>query len=267
MDQAQRAEPIATPGTPWPRRLPEEERLPGCEERLGYQFQSEDLLRSALTHASGALHRLASNERLEFLGDSLLGAVVCELLYRNYPDFLEGELTRIKSAVVSRQTCARISAKLGLADFVIVGKGVTNTPTIPTSILADLFESLIAAIYLDGGYQVTKEFIERQLAEEVKATIANGDGDNYKSLLQQYSQRHHGCTPDYELVKERGPDHAKEFLIQAVVEQRQFEPAWGQNKKEAEQLAARNALIDMEQRAAEEEQPDSSDNTHQQEIE
>lgn len=238
--------------------LKEAERLPLCQERLGYQFHNEELLRSALTHASGALHRLASNERLEFLGDALLGAVICELLFRDHPQFLEGELTRIKSHVVSRQTCARVSITLGLGDFVIVGKGVTNTPTIPMSILADLFESIIAAIYLDGGYAIVQAFIERQLSGEVEATIANGNGDNYKSLLQQYSQRHHNCTPEYELVEERGPDHAKQFYIHAVIEDRSFEAAWGQNKKDAEQLAARNALVAMDQLESDDARPERS---------
>ena len=96
--------------------------LSRCEERIGYVFKDKELLRSSLTHASGALHRLASNERLEFLGDAILGLVVCEILYRQYPDYLEGDLTKIKSVVVSRQTCAKISRELGLDEFLILGK-------------------------------------------------------------------------------------------------------------------------------------------------
>src|SRR5271157_5393216 len=125
--------------------------LQGCEERVGYTFSDKSLLLAALTHASGAEHRLASNERLEFLGDAILGAVVCELLYRQYPEYLEGELTRVKSVVVSRQTCARISEALGMQEFLILGKGMTTHPTVPSSLLADVFESLVAAVYLDGG--------------------------------------------------------------------------------------------------------------------
>ena len=109
------------------------------------------ILESALTHASGADHRLASNERLEFLGDAILGHVVCELLFHQFPQFLEGDLTKIKSVVVSRQTCAKISEALGLQEFLILGKGMTTHPAVPPSVLADVFESLIAAIYLDGG--------------------------------------------------------------------------------------------------------------------
>ncbi|MHC4401315.1 MAG: ribonuclease III family protein, partial [Planctomycetota bacterium] len=112
-----------------------------CERRIGYAFSDRDLLQSALTHASGAEHRLASNERLEFLGDAILGAVVCELLFHQYPDYLEGDLTKIKSIVVSRQTCAKISEALGMQEFLILGKGMTTHPTVPPSVLADVFES------------------------------------------------------------------------------------------------------------------------------
>ncbi len=120
--------------------------LETCERRIGYCFRDKGLLRSALTHASGAEHRLASNERLEFLGDAILGAVVCEQLFRQYPEFLEGDLTKLKSIVVSRQTCARISEALGMQEFLILGKGMTTSPSVPSSLLADVFESLIAGI-------------------------------------------------------------------------------------------------------------------------
>jgi ribonuclease-3 len=116
-----------------------EELFDRCERRLGYQFRDRSLLREALTHASSAEHRLASNERLEFLGDAILGAVVCELLFELYPGYLEGDLTKIKSAVVSRQSCAKISEALGLQEFLIVGKGVSNHTSIPPSLLADMF--------------------------------------------------------------------------------------------------------------------------------
>ena len=118
------------------------------------------MLREALTHASSAEHRLASNERLEFLGDAILGAVVCELLFQRFPEYLEGDLTKIKSAVVSRQSCAKISEALGLQEFLIVGKGVAASQSIPPSLLADVFESLIAAIHLDGGIEAAERFIE-----------------------------------------------------------------------------------------------------------
>ncbi|HEY5316230.1 MAG TPA: ribonuclease III domain-containing protein, partial [Pirellulales bacterium] len=118
-----------------------------CQQRVGYTFSNPALLQSALTHASGALHRLASNERLEFLGDSILGAVVCDLLFHLYPGYLEGDLTKIKSVVVSRQTCAKVSEALRMDEFLVLGKGMTTQAQVPPSLLADVFESLIAAIY------------------------------------------------------------------------------------------------------------------------
>ncbi len=219
--------------------------LRGCEERIGYDFADKSLLRAALTHASGALHRLASNERLEFLGDAILGSIVCELLYHRYPEYLEGELTRVKSVVVSRQTCAKISVSLGMRDFLILGKGMTTYPTIPSSLLADVFESLIAAIYLDGGVQFVRDFIEKHLGPEIDLAAEEETGGNYKSVLQQVAQREHGTTPTYQLLDEKGPDHSKCFKISAQVGPNRYQAAWGRNKKEAEQRAARNALYEM----------------------
>lgn len=216
-----------------------------CEKRIGYQFTDKLLLRAALTHASGAQHRLASNERLEFLGDAILGAVVCELLFRQYPENLEGELTRLKSIVVSRQTCAKLSQALGMRDFLILGKGMTTSPTVPSSLLADVFESIIAAIYLDGGDQHAREFIERHIGPEIDLAVDGESGGNYKSLLQQLAQREHGTTPTYQLLDEKGPDHSKCFKISAQVGPMRYEAAWGRNKKEAEQRAARNALHEL----------------------
>ena len=219
--------------------------LAGCEQRIGYVFADKNLLHAALTHASGAEHRLASNERLEFLGDAILGAVVCELLFLQYPDFLEGDLTRIKSIVVSRQTCTRISQSLGMQEFLILGKGMTTHPSVPPSLLADVFESLVAAIYLDGGDVAAREFLGHHLGAEIERAAGGESGSNYKSLLQQLAQREHGTTPTYQLLDEKGPDHSKCFKIAAQVGGSRFPPAWGRNKKEAEQRAARNALSAM----------------------
>ena len=220
-------------------------RLKECERRIGYEFTDIGQLRSALTHASGAEHRLASNERLEFLGDAILGAVVCELLYQQYPQYLEGDLTKIKSVVVSRQTCAKISEALGMQEFLILGKGVTTHPTVPPSLLADVFESLIAAMYLDGGDPAARQFVERFIGPEIELCEGGELGGNYKSLLQQLAQREHGTTPTYQLLDEKGPDHSKCFKIAAQVGSERFQAAWGRNKKEAEQRAARNALSEL----------------------
>ena len=227
---------------PADEQLPELQR---CERRIGYVFQDKSLLSAALTHASGAQHRLASNERLEFLGDAILGAVVCELLYCQYPEYLEGDLTKIKSVVVSRQTCAKISEALGLQEFLILGKGMTTHPSVPPSLLADVFESLAAAIYLDGGDPAAREFISRFMGPEIELAAAGELGGNYKSLLQQMSQRENGSTPLYLLLDEKGPDHSKCFKVCAQIGSERYLAAWGRNKKEAEQRAARNALAEI----------------------
>jgi ribonuclease-3 len=227
---------------------PSEEQLADlakCEHRIGYEFRDKALLVSALTHASGAQHRLASNERLEFLGDAILGAMVCETLFRQYPEYLEGDLTKIKSVVVSRQTCAKISEALGLQEFLILGKGMTMHPNVPPSLLADVFESLLAAIYLDGGDAAAREFIQRYINPEIELAATGELGGNYKSLLQQLAQRESGATPTYQLMDEKGPDHSKCFKISAQIGRTRFQAAWGRNKKEAEQRAARNALSEL----------------------
>ncbi|MCC7086633.1 MAG: ribonuclease III [Pirellulales bacterium] len=221
------------------------ERIAQCELRLGYTFNDKALLLAALTHASGALHRLKSNERLEFFGDAILGFVVCERLFQLYPDYLEGDLTKVKSIVVSRSTCARISQSLSLQDFLILGKGMTTNPRVPASLLADVFESLIAAIYLDGGETAAREFILRFMEPEIEAAVSGEMGANFKSLLQQLAQRDYGTTPTYALLDEKGPDHSKCFKISAQVGSHRYQAAWGRNKKEAEQRAACNALSEI----------------------
>ncbi len=225
-------------------------KLEACQKKLEYVFRSRQLLQAALTHASGADHRLASNERLEFLGDAILGAIVCELLYHQYPDYLEGDLTKVKSVVVSRQSCAKISLSLGLHEFLIVGKGMAANREVPPSLLADVFEALLAAIYLDGGDSEARRFIEQHVGPEIEAAVAGELAGNYKSLLQQLAQREFGTTPVYQLLDEKGPDHAKCFQVSAVVGGQRFPSAWGRNKKEAEQRAACNALSDLKSHPA-----------------
>jgi ribonuclease-3 len=219
-----------------------DEQLARCEERIGYYFQDREMLRGALTHASGADNRLASNERLEFLGDAILGFVVCELLYEQFPSLLEGDLTKIKSVVVSRKTCAKISRALGLIDFLIVGKGMATSAAVPPSLLADVFESLVAAIHLDGGLEASKRFILTHVALEIDLAASGESGANYKSQLQQHAQRECGTTPTYVLLDEKGPDHSKSFEVAAQVGTLLYPPAWGRNKREAEQRSAANAL-------------------------
>ncbi|RUL89039.1 ribonuclease III [Tautonia sociabilis] len=224
---------------------PEDDLLELCQRAIGYRFADPALLRSALTHASGADHRLASNERLEFLGDAVLGLIVCDLLYRGLPESLEGELTRIKSVVVSRQSCAEYSRKLGFEAFLTLGKGMSGFGPTPSSVLADVFESVLGALYLDGGMETARRFLEPIVNPEIAAAVENQAGTNHKSTFQQVAQREFGATPTYRLLDEQGPDHSKCFKIAAQVGPHKFPPAWGRNKKEAEQRAALNALCQI----------------------
>ncbi len=230
-----------------------------CQQRIGYVFTEPRLLEEALTHASGADSRLVSNERLEFLGDAILGWYVCERVFHEFPEALEGDLTKLKSVIVSRQTCARISRAMGFEEFLILGKGMTTSPQVPMSVLADVFESLVAAIYLDGGKDAIWTFLDRVMEDEIGKTVAGEVGSNYKSLLQQFAQREHGVTPSYVLVEERGPDHSKTFKVAAQVGKRRFPSAWGKSKKDSEQRAAQNAICtlrgDPAPYAADEESP------------
>ena len=221
------------------------ELLDDCQEVIGYRFRDPAILREALTHASGANHRLVSNERMEFLGDAILGAVVCDMLYRKFPDYLEGDLTRIKSVVVSRRTCAKISQELGIGEFLIIGKGMGSHEQTPSSMMADVLESLIGAVYLDGGMEAARRFIVQQIGPEIDAVEDGKGGVNHKSRLQQVSQRQFGETPSYLLLDEKGPDHSKCFKMAARIGDRCYAPAWGPNKKDAEQHAALNALCQI----------------------
>jgi ribonuclease-3 len=220
----------------------EAEILEECQEAIGYHFRQPGLLRASLTHASGANTRLASNERMEFLGDAVLGLVCCEQLYLRFPEYQEGDLTKIKSAVVSRRTCARFSKELNLGDYLFLGKGMHLHAHVPASLLADVYESLVGAIYLDGGLEPAKAFILKQLGPEIDLVVDEAHGGNFKSLLQQVAQREFNATPQYLLLDENGPDHSKCFKIAAVIGRHTYPGAWGRNKKDAEQRAAMNAL-------------------------
>jgi ribonuclease III len=223
----------------------EAEILDECQTAIGYRFRQPDLLRSALTHASGANTRLASNERMEFLGDSVLGLITCEQLYLRFPDYQEGDLTKIKSVVVSRRTCARFSKALNLCDYLFLGKGMHLHTAVPPSLLADVYESLVAAIYLDGGLEAARTFILRHLGPEIEEVAEGAHGGNFKSLLQQVAQREFNATPQYVMLDEKGPDHSKCFKIAAQIGRHTYAGAWGRNKKEAEQRAAMNALAQV----------------------
>lgn len=220
--------------------------LAGCESVIGYQFGCRELLKQALTHASISRTRLESNERLEFLGDAILGSIVCEELFQRYPESPEGELTRIKSVLVSRATCARITHRLRLDEFLLLGKGLTSSGRIPSSIAAAVFEAVLGAMYLDGGRDVVRDFVLRCLDEEISQVAESATGVNYKSLLQQLAQKSFGETPVYHVLDEKGPDHSKCFQVAASIGPRIYPAAWGPSKKEAEQRAANNAIEQLE---------------------
>jgi len=215
------------------------------EQILGHQFANGALLKRAFTHSSAVDNRLDSNERLEFLGDAILSTVICETLFDMFRDYAEGELTKMKSMLVSRTTCARVARRLGLPKFLIVGKGMVSNKALPMSLAAGLLEAVIAAVYIEGGFESGRDFIVnnfRTLIEQVDSEEAHG---NYKSLLQQHSQEQFNVAPIYVLLDEKGPDHNKCFESEVVIDQRHFPSAWGQNKKEAEQKAAYNALVEL----------------------
>lgn len=215
------------------------------ESIVGHTFANTALIEEALTHASVAEHRLNSNERMEFLGDSILGAVTCEYLFHHYPDYLEGELTKIKSAVVSRRVCAEIAEKLGLPELLRLGKGMSSREKLPSSLAAAVYESVVAAIYLDGGFEPVRRFILEHLEPVIELTAASTHQQNFKSVLQQHAQKCLDELPSYALLDEKGPDHSKCFLVCAEISGRRFPAAWGSNKKEAEQQAALLALREL----------------------
>ena len=213
-----------------------------AQEILGYAFNDIDLLDLALRHASISESRLDSNERLEFLGDAILGMIVCERIFMRFPTYLEGEMTKIKSLAVSRKICAKIAIQLGLDQLIIVGKGMQTQSKLPQSLAAAVLESIIAALYIDGGMQVVRDFLEPLLDPLLDEAVQSGHQHNFKSVLQQHAQRTIGASPCYRILDEKGPDHAKAFYIAVELNGNQFEPCWGKSKKAAEQQAALNAL-------------------------
>jgi ribonuclease-3 len=216
-----------------------------AEKILGYTFKNPDLLKEGLTHASIANNRLQSNERMEFLGDAVLDLIICEALYQKFPQYLEGDLTKIKSAVVSRRTCAEVSVETGLVDLLIIGKGISSRDAMPSSLAAAVYESIVAAIYLDGGFEVVKQYVIRTMTGKMNEISNTIHQQNYKAVLQQHAQKILGATPIYELLDEKGPDHSKCFEVCVAVDGRRFTSAWGPNKKMAEQKAALLALEEL----------------------
>ena len=222
------------------------DRLAEAERRIGYRFRDRELLARSLRHASAADDRLDSNERLEFLGDAILGVVVCTELFDRFPELLEGELTKIKSNVVSRRVCAEIAEERGLGELLDLGKGMNGRGEMPSSLHAAVLESVIGAIHLDAGFERAKAFVLELLDPRIEHAAELGHQHNFKSVLQQVFQRKGLGAPSYLVLDERGPDHAKCFEVCVAAGDRRFEGCWGPNKKQAEQQAALAALLHLD---------------------
>lgn len=239
--------PLAVSATgPWDFPVSETDLIARAQEILQYRFRDPDLLITSLRHSSGTDARVDSNERLEFLGDAVLGLVVCDELYHKFTTWLEGDLTKLKSVVVSRRVCAHIADEIGLTSLLICGDGINGQGRLPMSLRAAVFEAVIGAIYVDGGFDTAKEFILRSVSDQIDNWAASENRDNFKSALQQYAQRRLAATPRYESLDEKGPDHSKCFEICVVIGTERFPSAWGPSKKEAEQEAARRALEQLQ---------------------
>ncbi len=215
------------------------------EKAIGYRFQNIALLQNALSHSSYANERwhdsLKSNERLEFLGDSILGMVTAEYLYRNFPDRLEGDLTRMRADMVCERALARVAERINLGQHILLGHGEeTGGGRTRDSILADAVESVIAACFLDGGMEPARGFINTFVLTEVPVKkLRNAD---YKTALQELVQQKKNQTLSYKLVGESGPDHDKQFVVEVSLNGKVIGQGNGTSKKRAEQAAAKAAI-------------------------
>ena len=219
------------------------------EKKLAYTFRKKDLLHNALTHSSYANeHReagLFSNERLEFLGDSVLGMVVADYLYRTRTDLTEGDLTRLRAAVVCENSLAEAARRLGLGQYLKLGKGEdAGGGRTRSSILADAVEAVLAAVYLDGGIGQARKLVHILLLDREGEDALSGQ--DYKTALQELVQRENGRILSYRLAGEEGPDHAKCFFVEVVLDGTVLGTGMGHSKKEAEQNAAEAAMGKME---------------------
>ncbi|MBA2305695.1 MAG: ribonuclease III [Acidobacteria bacterium] len=233
------------------RVVPFGTELVPLEERIGYRFRDRGLLEHALTHRS-RVHEDASggvfdNESMEFLGDSVLGFAIADMLFRQFPQHNEGQKSKLKASIVSATSLARLAERLGLGDFLILGRGEEKTGgRRKHAIIADCYEALIAGIYLDGGIGPAQGFIERQfqglIDEARRGGVHAGFTEDYKSALQEWLQREGRGLPTYRLAGETGPAHRRSFEVEILVGGEAIAKAEGKTKKEAAQLAAREAL-------------------------
>lgn len=223
-----------------------DEALQNLQEKLGYTIRDPNLFAQALLHRSyhqRSTVALLSNERMEFLGDSVLNLIVGEYLYGAFPTAHEGELTKMRSRLVNRKALSRYADTLELSEFIImsqsaarsVGKGMDT-------IMADTFEAIIAAMYLDSGYEAARSFVERQVLTALRRGTVRTRDENYKSMLLEYAQAEGLGIPRYVIVKEEGPDHDRTFTVEVLLNNQTRGSGSGKNKKEAEQAAAARAL-------------------------
>ena len=217
---------------------------------LGIRFENEELRETALTHRSYAFERglTVTNERLEFLGDSVLGVVVTDMAFRAHPDMPEGSLAKLRAAIVNMSALADVARSLGLGDVVLLGKGEEQSGgRDKSSILADALEAVFGAVYLDLGLDVARELIERLFRPRMDAYV-RGEGDrDYKTILQELASQEIRSMPEYRL-QERGPDHQKEFTATVYLGGEPMGSGVGRSKKEAEQQAAREAYVRISER-------------------
>jgi len=224
------------------------------ERKIDYRFKDKLLIHKALTHKSYADEKKWShtscNERLELLGDAVLDLVVVKHLFEKYPNHTEGQITKIKGYLVCGNTLTELSERMGIMEFLLVGKEFENnepgSQRKQKSILADAFEAIIGAIYRDGGWDEARKFIEKKvIEEELSEVLTTGKYYNYKSKLQELSQKEYRSLPDYRVLKEDGPDHCKYFKVSVSINRKVVGRGEGENKKEAEQNAAQDALSKM----------------------
>ncbi len=226
--------------------------LADLQDTLNIVFKDPALLKQALVHRS-YLHEnpdfdLPSNERMEFLGDSLLSFVIAEKLYKDFPHLSEGGMTKLRAALVRTETLARLARSLGLGNYLYLGRGEeTSGGRTKQSILAGVFEAVIGAILIDHGYDACRNFILRLFTDEIGKAADEKLIADHKSQLQEITQARHHTAPIYRTIKEDGPDHAKEFTIEVIVDGRIIATGRGNSKRQAETEAARTALESIDQ--------------------
>ena len=223
-------------------------RLDLFQKRINYKFKNLNLLKSALTHTSISNETSTfSFERMEFMGDAIVGFIASELLFTQFPNFSEGELSKLKSKIVSRKYMVIIARKLELGEFMLLSsEAVASGGKKLESTLANAMESLICAIYIDSDLSTVKKFITNILLKNYQKYISLEELINYKSILQEYTQSHYQSVPSYRIIKEEGPEHDKVFTLQVKINNKIMGIGTGKNKKSAQQDAAKKACKKLE---------------------